>query len=415
MFVTLVTTLMTLASPPPQASIPALARAALDGDASAVTRLRALGQPGLDALVELRRSLSSVPPLYVGEPTPAVKAWEALVDSVARQRFASASGLYWHTDLEAATARARRENKPILSLRLLGDLDEDLSCANSRFFRTILYPDPVISEALHDGWVLHWESVRKAPRIEIDFGDGKKLTRTITGNSLHYAMTADGEVTDVMPGMIGPQAFAAWLTGAAERTAAIDALPTTERGEAIRRRLNGELTASLDAWSAALGAIGIAEVPRALEDLAAKTDDAAVASLASERRVRISDEAAMLVEPMMLAGREVDRPSTRLAPAAMRVAVLKAVVEAPMLRLLTPVEGTLARDEVKNVFEMRSQLLTILASDATYQKHTGVPALTAAIYARAFLSPLDDPWMGLAPADVFTALPASVEKSTASK
>ena len=32
-------------------------------------------------------------------------------------------------------AEAQRTNRPILSLRLLGNLTDDFSCANSRFFR----------------------------------------------------------------------------------------------------------------------------------------------------------------------------------------------------------------------------------------------------------------------------------------
>ena len=46
------------------------------------------------------------------------------------------SQLYWYTDLEAAKAQAKRLGKPILSLRLLGKLTDEFSCANSRFFRT---------------------------------------------------------------------------------------------------------------------------------------------------------------------------------------------------------------------------------------------------------------------------------------
>lgn len=36
--------------------------------------------------------------------------------------------------------------------------------------------------------------------------------------------------------------------------------------------------------------------------------------------------------------------------------------------------------------------------------------ITRRIYAGVFLTPLDDPFMGLAPADVFTAIPADIER-----
>lgn len=94
--------------------------------------------------------------------------------------------MYWYTDIEQAKAAARTSGKPILSLRLLGSLDQDLSCANSRFFRVALYPNVEISKLLQDPLILHWQSVRPVPKVTIDFGDGRKLERTITGNSIHY-------------------------------------------------------------------------------------------------------------------------------------------------------------------------------------------------------------------------------------
>lgn len=131
----------------------------------------------------------------------------AEIDAAAHQRDAAWSGLYWHTSLPEALAAAKREGKPVLSLRLLGRLDEELSCANSRFFRTALYANAAVSDELRKNWILHWESVRPAPRVTIDFGDGRTLTRTITGNSLHYVLDADGRPHDVIPGLWGPGDF----------------------------------------------------------------------------------------------------------------------------------------------------------------------------------------------------------------
>lgn len=411
----LATILLTLAAPPADADVPTLARAALDGSEVAVDRLRALGQPGFDALLALRRELSSVPPVTAPLKTPSTDAWEALLDRVARQRYASVSGLYWYTDLEAAKATARREGKPILSLRLLGALDEHFSCANSRFFRTILYPDPQVSTALHDGWVLHWESVREAPKIEIDFGDGRTLVRTITGNSLHYALSPDGEIVDVMPGMVGPAAFASWLARSGEAVGRVTMLPAGKpRTQAIRAHLEADRRATLSDWRKALGTLGVRLPASDLAGLSAATDDAVLARLAAERRVRISNQAAALMDRMTTAA-PGDGGSTLLAPRAMRLAVTKAVVETPMLRLLSPVAGNIARDEVKNTFEMRARLLEILLEDAGYQVDSGVRPVTEAIYALVFLTPLDDPWMGLAPADVFSALPVTVERTTAGR
>src|SRR5262245_35657971 len=75
--------------------------------------------------------------------------------------------LFWHTDLEAAKKQARAENKPILSLRLLGRLDEEFSCANSRYFRTVYYKNREINDLLRERFVLHWKSVRPVPKVTI--------------------------------------------------------------------------------------------------------------------------------------------------------------------------------------------------------------------------------------------------------
>jgi hypothetical protein len=53
------------------------------------------------------------------------------IDQVGGQRGCSVSRLYWYTDLDQAEAEAARTGKPILSLRMLGRLTDEYSCANS--------------------------------------------------------------------------------------------------------------------------------------------------------------------------------------------------------------------------------------------------------------------------------------------
>src|SRR4029079_16983176 len=101
-------------------------------------------------------------------------------------------------------------------LRLLGRLDEDLSCANSRFLRTTLYQDAEINHVLKDRFILHWETERPAPRVTIAFGDGRTLERTISGNSIHYILDPDGKVLDALPGLYSAPVFANELRRAAD-------------------------------------------------------------------------------------------------------------------------------------------------------------------------------------------------------
>ena len=103
-----------------------LARAAVSADAAASAaadkELRALGKEGLDALVQAYAAeIARFSP--AGETGEDWKRIAFALASVAAQKDAYASRLFWHTDLEAAKKAARAQNKPILSLRLLGNLD----------------------------------------------------------------------------------------------------------------------------------------------------------------------------------------------------------------------------------------------------------------------------------------------------
>ena len=159
-----------------------------------IPQLRASGQPGLDALLSL----------YDKSPSAALVP---AINAVAGQHDALASRLFWYTDLETAKAAAQSQTKPILYLRLLGKLTDEYSCANSRYFRTVLYANKEVSKILRERWILVWVSERPVPVVTVDFGDGRIMKRTLTGNSIHYILDAKGSVIDALPGLYGPRAF----------------------------------------------------------------------------------------------------------------------------------------------------------------------------------------------------------------
>ena len=145
---------------------------------------------------------------YDREPDgPAKEKLAAEIDAVAHQKYATVSRLYWHTDLASAQAAARVHGRPILHLRMLGRLDEDLSCANSRLFRATLYANQDLSAFLREHFILYWSSERPVPRVTIDYGDGRRIERTTTGNSAHYVLDEQGNVLDVLPGLYAPTPF----------------------------------------------------------------------------------------------------------------------------------------------------------------------------------------------------------------
>ena len=251
-----------------------------DRDANAIAALRARGAEGLgQILAEYDRARPS-----------ARAALAATVDAVAAQRYATVSRLYWYTDLEAAKAEAQRRKRPILALRMLGRLDEDLSCANSRFFRTALYPDARVSTLLREQFVLLWTSERPVPRVTIDYGDGRTLVGTVTGNSIHYVLDEAGNVVDALPGLYIPQVFVRELTAAramltAERRAHLDG----PAQRAFRQRwLQARQRAADAAFADVAGAIWIPGIRQLLTaDDAASAIERAQRATAGKARVEV--------------------------------------------------------------------------------------------------------------------------------
>src|SRR5262252_3210898 len=136
----------------PQDPLTRAARAAMSADAtaadSAIARLRAAGPAGLQALLAAQPALAAATAEIAGPLTPAQELFSKALDRIGAQRDDRFARLYWFTDLEAAKAEALRTGRPILSLHLLGRLDEELSCANSRFFRTALYSNAQVGALL---------------------------------------------------------------------------------------------------------------------------------------------------------------------------------------------------------------------------------------------------------------------------
>ncbi len=419
--------------------LPALAEIAGVDDtelaASATRRLRAAGPTGLAAFITRHRATlaraNDLSPRTAAEAAPILAA----LDQICGQRDCAAAQLYWYTDLEQARAAARASGRPILSLRLLGDLREELSCANSRFFRALLYPDPAVSAALRERFVLHWYSERPAPKITIDLGDGRQVETTITGNSAHLVLDSNGRPVDVLPGLTTPAQFLADL-GRAEAIAR----STTEqngpaRAEALRRHHAERRDALERAWNDTLAAVG--QPPRPLPGPSSRRPEA-------------------LAQPIPPSPRPAAPAAPRAGQAAM-LAISKSSAEVPMLRILgEPIEpltesalwalladrrapevvlsaaslALIARQQWRSgdaQQDARDQALALaglrrsVALDGLYNEFAlhyqihiwfteretaGLDAtnLSLAVYRDLFLTPRSDPWLGLAAPSVYSGL-----------
>lgn len=344
----------------------------------------------------------------------------ALVDAISKvagQRDAHVSRLYWYEDLDAALARSKATGKPVLSLRMLGRLDEELSCANSRFFRTTLYANASVSKYLRDNYVLHWSSERPVPVATIDFGDGRKVTRTVTGNSIHYVLDADGFVVDALPGLYGAVDFVTRL----ER-----ARPQAMKSPAQRKRWHeSEVQLALASFNAAMQKAG---QPRAFTLPSLPGVDADVVWPSSRAAVPIAMGKAMVEAPMIerlvpgdagtrlvdptpwaqlasISGARLDESAraTVLSKNPVDVTSTKVPTLSPSLarQLVANLETAIAIDTARNEYALHPVIHRWLIE----KPDVSMKALNREVYARLFLTPASDPWLGLVPQLTWTGLP----------
>jgi hypothetical protein len=293
---------------------------------------------------------------------------DELLDRVCGQKDCRASRLFWHTDLEEAKAVARKLGRPILSLHLLGRLDEELSCANSRFFRVLLYSDPAIASILRDRYVLHWHSVRPVPQVTIEMGDGRKIRQTITGNSVHYLLDAEGKPLDALTGLASPKAFREqlelWLT--------LDAGTLRDyhaKGAALDPTVRYKV--DVKAPDAAMMAMSKVLIERPL------LRQLTLGTRLPEVRYKTRDEVVFSEESLALMRKK--QPLTD--------------------ELMANLRSTVALDT-----EINKELHGVISAWFVSGEVKDLASLNERVYAELFLTPSDDPWLGLNPSSVFAAM-----------
>jgi hypothetical protein len=399
------------------------------GDELERMALAALAEPGTEARAALRARgpealavLARVRGGFVAGGAAAGREarFTEIFDAVAGQRDAEVSGLYWFEDLAAAQAAARKSGKPILSLRLLGRLTDERSCANSRFFRTALYPHAEIKQLLAERFVLHWKSERPVPLVTVDMGDGRRIETTVTGNSIHYVLDPDGHVLDALPGMYGPGTFLRRLQDAEFACRTVLGREPAQR-EAARRAVRAQALATLQAANqrelnaAVLPLVGI---PPARPVVVRMPPTALAAGRRAESKLKVERpvlrsllpegdaEESWLQDPAW-----VEVAATRLAEcrldAAGRAAFERKVGDAASpgarVSMAAAFEDSMARDTVRGEHSLRPAILGWLVAEP--QLGGNLEALNARVYADLFLTPASDPWLGLGGDGAYNALP----------
>ncbi|MEW6302599.1 MAG: hypothetical protein AB1705_03955 [Verrucomicrobiota bacterium] len=399
---------------------------------AAIATLRKAGPDGLRALQETHAALLTNWRSGQADNSPEWARVRHAMDAVGQQKDCHASGLYWHTDLEQAKVAARASGKPILSLRLLGQLDEELSCANSRFFRTTLYANRDVAGTLNSNFVLHWESVRPVPKVKVDFGDGRELQTTVTGNSIHYVLSEDGAPIDALPGLYSATAFQCGLLVAGNAAKNYARLPAAERPAYLRDYHRSQLALLATRWEADLKSVGAAPVS-ALAGIRRITNAAPTAALACQLTVLKTGaerpflqsitigaypDAAQLDGMMnpdmwrrlgMLYAQIGRSPAdTRLireklpnAREAGRLTLAKSAAETPVLDVFENLRRSIGEDTARNEYQLHRRIREwfVAARHAPDLKD-----LNGRVYADLFLTPDSDPWLGLLAPDAFNAI-----------
>jgi hypothetical protein len=414
----------------------ALARKAVSEDsaesAAAITSLRSQGQAGLDAFLDSHAVEFQGHQLSLDRPVPqdSDAAWQRLnaaLDAICRQRDCYGSRLYWHTDIEAAKRAAKASGRPILSLRLLGRLNEELSCANSRLFRITLYANAEVSKFLREHFILHWQSVRPVPKVTIDFGDGRKLERTLTGNSIHYILDREGRPVDALPGLYGPQAFLRGLARAEQEELFCRAARTEEERLTSLREYHTARAREISAsWATDVTKFKISWPSRDVP----KPDPGKSSVVSAEAAARVAITKMAIVERPLLRGisseprtldpKEEDSAWQKMGSLHAEDARLDAgskslmrsknpnlygaansVASDALDRAVHNLERAIAEDTARNEYVFHAKIHEWLAAIAMA---TDVEKLNERVYAELFLTPGSDPWLGLFPRDSYTAI-----------
>lgn len=220
----------------------------------------------------------------------------------------------------------------------------------------MLFSDSRVSTLIRTQFVAAWESVRPVPTVEIDFGNGRKIKRTVNGNIATYVCAPDGRVLDIIPGLNTPEAYL----------------------EDLRHALN--------LWRASLASFDKTILEYHTENLKTPTvyewvrND--MAKALAERLMRMSlDKRQELVDRKGRGTRIIPDPNADIA---------KMEIETPIRKLSSEEAAILSADTEINRKERKPLLHKILA-----EKIVRPADITKRVYKEALHCDLDDPYLGL--------------------
>ena len=269
------------------------------------------------------------------------------------------------------------------------------------------------------------------PKVTIDFGDGRKLERTLTGNSIHYILDADGRVIDALPGLYGPKPFLREIERAEKIVQQAATLPPAEQERLLMAYHRERAAAIQAAWQDDLNKLGVQLAyaqPNPASHIPQKAPNppaAAAAGRVAMTKWVVEMPMVAAVNPgttleqattdavwnriaMLHAGkrharcrqRRPDRQPTSDRDRSGRIRDFEIFCRKPAGRMVRAFQGSIALDTVRNEYLFHRQIHQWLAAGST----TNLDKLNERVYSELFLTPSSDPWLGLMPADTYTAL-----------
>jgi hypothetical protein len=317
--------------------------------------------------------------------------------------------------------------------------------------RTVLYANRKVSDYLRESFILLWSSERPVPRVTIDFGDGRVIERTITGNAVHYVLDAQGRPLDAIPGLYGPGAFLRAIHQGWELHSALEGFPDELRAELLRkhhqvradvnaRNLAAYRQSAARQWpssvrapsarptAAEAGAIALTKsgielsmvqsvaVPEPPDGAEwqriarlragdARLDSRSLLLMSREIGEDLIDaESAERVSTYMqamAASQAIDRASSKRGGGQRALVVRMSSSERELANLAGNFEGLLALDTVRNEYEFRVIIHKWFAAGEVGES---LDELNERVYSDIFLTPRSDPWLGLGAQENYTGI-----------
>lgn len=285
--------------------------------------------------------------------------------------------------------------------------------------RTVLYANKDLSAYLRSHFVLCWQSERSVPVVTIDFGDGRVVKRTITGNAAHYVMDHRGNLLDVIPGIYGAGAFKKVVAGSVRLWTQTRSVSDFKREMILKTYHKVRLSDIRKAWSSDLRKLKV------ISSVSAKPSHESLAMRAtvrtkSKRGIELPVIRYIQKTPQIFTLREktsksvwqqiarlhnedakLDRGSRHFIEwqNPLDITVSKALIESPIARMIRDFEASLAVDSVRNEYEFHAKIHQWFCDG---EAGKGFAYMNDRVFREIFLTPADKPLIDLG--DAYTGL-----------